>query len=65
MTTDAEFTRSVRYFWEEKGSPERYCDWDVDRCRRLMPAFYEAWSKIQVYTKLASMAAENEAMEEG
>jgi hypothetical protein len=43
---DAEFLRMVRYFYEEKGDPTRYVDWDEDRLEELRPAVYEAWHKF-------------------
>jgi hypothetical protein len=60
---DAEFRRCVRYFWEEKRNPRRYGKWDAGRCAELMPAFYEAWFKMEVYRHLADAAMENEAKE--
>lgn len=58
---DAEFRRMVRYFYDEKGDPTRYVLWDRSRCERLMPAFFEAWSKRVIYEKLATAALEMEA----
>lgn len=44
MSTDAEFVRSVLYFYKEKGDPTRYSYWDRVRCMQLMPAFHRAWT---------------------
>lgn len=59
-TDDNCFKRMVAYFWKEKEDPERYTDWDEERCKRLMPAFHTAWSQYKVYKKLANIAADNE-----
>ena len=54
--TDEEFKRSVSYFYTERGDPTRYCSWDAERCQRLMPDFYLAWSQARSYERLADLA---------
>lgn len=56
MSDDDEFKRDVRYFYQEKGDPTRFSGWDAARCQRLLPAFYEAWSKEVIYGQLAMLA---------
>lgn len=56
---DESFISSVCHFWTEKGDPERYSGWDAERCKRLLPAFYEAWSKAKVYEELTDLAAKD------
>jgi hypothetical protein len=58
--TDADFKRMVRYFYEEKGDPTSYVGWDAERCKRLMPSFFEAWQQSRVYTNLSSLAIKQE-----
>jgi hypothetical protein len=58
---DATFRRMVRYFYLEKGDPTRYVFWEAERCKRLMPAFYEAWEKSKIYERLAKAAINVEA----
>lgn len=55
---DKKFTKMVAYFWIEKGDPTRYCDWNDDRCRQLMPAFHAAWSQYRAYRTLTHLAAQ-------
>lgn len=62
--TDVDFKRMVRYFYEEKGDPTRYIAWDAERCKRLMPAFFEAWRQSCIYTNLAALAIKQEAPDE-
>ena len=55
---DESFCRTVAYFWTEKGDPTRMSDWDPERCKRLMPQFFEAWSKCELYRGIADTCAE-------
>lgn len=57
LDSDIRFVNSVVYFWDEKRDPTRYCFWDAERCRQLMPAFYEAWRQCKAYEQLADLAA--------
>jgi hypothetical protein len=59
--TDEQFKNMVRYFYEEKGNPERYSGWDEERCKRLMPMFHEAWSKSNLYAGMALLALDKES----
>lgn len=43
---DRDFIKMVAYFWQEKGDPTRYCDWDEERCKQLMPEFHHTWKKM-------------------
>jgi hypothetical protein len=61
--SDDQFKQMVCYFFEEKGNPTRYTSWDADRCKRLMPAFFEAWTQSCTYDKLARLAVRAEAPE--
>jgi len=54
---DEGFVRMVIYFFEEKGTPTRYAGWEAERCQKLMPLFYEAWCKAELYEKFAKLAA--------
>ncbi len=58
--SDTDFKRMVHYFWTEKGDPTRYSDWSEERCKRLMPAFHEAWRQTTIYKTLADLAAKAE-----
>ena len=44
---DKEWIRSVAYFWESNGDPERFVNWDEARCARLMPGFLMAWQQYK------------------
>lgn len=55
---DQEFCRTVGYFWTEKGDPTRMSAWDAERCKRLMPQFFEAWSMCELYRAIADTCAE-------
>jgi hypothetical protein len=57
--SDDEFRRMVAYNWLEEDDPTRFVGWDAERCKRLMPAFYEAWEKVGIYIELASLAAKD------
>lgn len=56
--SDADFKEMVAYFWKEKGDPTRLSGWDEERCRQLMPSFYEAWRQCEAYRTLADLAAD-------
>lgn len=55
---DESFRDMIAFFWKEKGDPTRYSGWDADRCQRLMPQFFEAWSKCELYRGIADTTAE-------
>lgn len=59
--SDDEFRSSIRHFYEHKGDPTRSVYWSAERCKRLMPCFYEAWTQSRTYEKLADMAVKEEA----
>ncbi len=62
---DAEFLRMVRYFYETKGDPTRFVDWDEDRLEDLRPAVYEAWHRfLRAKTTLRALMADIEDEEE-
>ncbi len=62
---DAEFLRMVRYFYETKGDPTRFVDWDEDRLEELRPAVYEAWRKfLRAKMRLRALMADIEDEEE-
>lgn len=61
---DDEFKQMVAYFWTEKSDPTRLSGWDADRCRRLMPDFFHAWTMSLIYTRLANDAIERESRDE-
>lgn len=48
MPSDNEFIENVIYFHFEKGNVTRYMDWDEERCKALMPAFYHALKAHEV-----------------
>jgi hypothetical protein len=56
--SDAIFKEMVAYFWKKKGDPTRLSGWDEERCRQLMPSFYEAWRQCEAYRTLADLAAD-------
>ncbi len=56
MADDETFKKMIAYFWEEKGDPTRYVDWDAMRCSALLPEFYEMWTKYKVYRELADVS---------
>lgn len=65
-TPDDEFLRMVKYFYETKGDPTRYVDWNEDRFEELRPAAYEAWhrflrAKMALRAHMADLEDEEEA----
>jgi hypothetical protein len=54
--SDAEFKRMIAYFWLERGDPTRYTRWDAERCRKLLPDFYLAWTNAESFRRLATLA---------
>jgi hypothetical protein len=58
---DFDFKRMVHYFQEEKGDPTRSTAWNEERCKKLMPLFYECWKKKEYYEKMMYLALEKEA----
>ena len=43
---DEEFLRMLRYFYEKKGDPSCYTDWDEGRFMSLCPEAHRAWLKL-------------------
>lgn len=58
---DDDFCEMVRYFWQERRDPACFSGWDEERCRKLMPVFYDAWSRYQLAEKTATLAADQRA----
>jgi hypothetical protein len=58
---DENFKSMVRYFWTEKGDPTRYTSWDAERCARLLPDFFYAWTMAERYNRMALDAIKREA----
>lgn len=58
---DYEFMGMVAYFYEEKGDPTRFTRWDAERCARLMPDFFFAWSMAKKFRRLADIAIKEQA----
>lgn len=46
--SDEEFKRNVRYFWEKNGNPS-FVGYDKERCKKLMPQFYLAYTNYVMW----------------
>lgn len=53
---DDEFLRMVQYFYETKGTPERFVGWDERRFRALRPEAHAAWLAAKHAKMLADHA---------
>ncbi len=47
-TSDEWFIQSVLYWHLERGDVTRSTNWDEERCKALMPAFYHAFKAHEV-----------------
>lgn len=60
MEDDAQFKDAILYFWTERGDPTRYSYWDAERCAKLLPDFFYAWTLAVRYERLATDAIKRE-----
>lgn len=57
MKTDDDFKMMVAYFWNEKGDPTRFVDWDEARCERVWPEFLSAYRQYKTARSIMVLVA--------
>lgn len=53
---DQEFLHMVRYFYDAKGDPTRYTEWDEARFRRLAPVAWHLWLEYRMTKRMLNTA---------
>lgn len=47
----AEYISSIQYFWNEKGSIERFCDYSPEKLREASPVIADAYERVKIATE--------------
>lgn len=54
---DKSFCRMVIWFYQNRGDPTLFCNWDAERCQRLMPTFFKAWTDAVTAEQICRLVA--------
>ena len=54
-----EYLSNIRYFWQEKGDIERFCDFDIKKLEEYCPELAEAYKQYKNYEKIVETLLNN------
>jgi len=54
-----EFLSQCCYFWKYKGDMTNYCNFDLERLRKLHPVLYTAWNQYTFAEKMLDASCDS------